>query len=163
MYKKTYQKHTLEEALSKAAAHCSQSEQCVNDIMEKLIRWGMTEEEQTEIITRLCKENYIDEKRYCKSFVNDKLRFNHWGRIKITSKLKEKKLPQELISEALSTIDDKEYSEILYSLLTNKRKEIKDTDIRKNNQKLLRFAASRGFEVPMILKLINIDTDEMDF
>ena len=45
-----------------------------------------------EIIDRLIDEKFIDERRYCRAFVNDKLRFNHWGRVKIQAKLREKKL-----------------------------------------------------------------------
>lgn len=34
------------------------------------------------IIARLLKERFIDESRYTRFFVNDKLRFNKWGRDK---------------------------------------------------------------------------------
>ena len=53
-----------------------------------------------KIIDRLKAEKYIDEARYCRSFINDKLRFNKWGRKKIEFALKQKQIPLELISDA---------------------------------------------------------------
>lgn len=151
------------EALNKAAAYCTLCERCISEVKAKLDAWGVSYNAQQTIIDKLIDEKFIDERRYCTAFVNDKLRFNHWGRIKIQAKLKEKKLPRDLISEALQNIDDEEYNNILHTLIKNKSREINSDEGCKKREKLLRFAASRGFEPSLIMKQMNFYSDEVDF
>ena len=91
------------------------------------------------------------------------MRFNHWGRIKIQAKLREKKLPRDLIAEAIENIDDEEYSNILLTLIKNKSRETGNVEEYKKREKVLRFAASRGFEPSLIMKQLNYYPDEVDF
>ena len=151
------------EALNKAAAYCTLCERCINEVSAKLTAWGVPFTEQEKIIARLIDEKFIDEARYCRAFVNDKLRFNRWGRIKIIAALRDKRLPQEHISEAIESIDEDSYAEILKEVIAIKRKEFKGKDDFTTRQKLIRHAASRGFEPAIIMRFINISNDEMDF
>jgi regulatory protein len=151
------------EALNKAAAYCTLCERCISEVKTKLDAWGIEYSSQTKIIDRLIDEKFIDESRYCKAFVNDKLRFNHWGRIKIQAKLREKRLPRELIAAALENIDEEEYCNVLRTLLANKSREVSGDEERKKREKLLRFATSRGFEPSFIMKQMNFYPDEVDF
>ena len=154
---------TPAEALHKAAAYCTLCERCISEVKAKLTAWGIPTAEQAKIIDRLQEEGFIDEKRYCRAFVNDKVRFNRWGRIKIIAALREKRLPQEYISEAIESIDDDNYTEILKEVIAIKRKEFKGKDDFQTRQKLIRHAASRGFEPAIIMRFINTSNDEMDF
>ena len=151
------------EALNKAAAYCTLCERCISEVSAKLTAWGVPFTEQQKIIARLIEEKFIDEVRYCRAFVNDKLRFNRWGRIKIIAALRDKHLPNEHISEAIESIDDDKYIEILKEVIAIKRKELKGKDDFATRQKLIRHAASRGFEPAIIMRFINISNDEMDF
>ena len=151
------------EALNKAAAYCTLCERCISEVKAKLDAWAVSYSTQQTIIDRLIDEKFIDEKRYCQAFVNDKLRFNHWGRIKIHAKLREKKLPKDLIAEALENIDDEEYNNILRTLIKNKSREVGNIEEYKKREKLIRFAASRGFEPALIMKQLNYYPDEVDF
>lgn len=151
------------EALNKAAAYCTLCERCVSEVTAKLTAWGVPHCEQEKIITRLIEEKFINEARYCHAFVNDKVRFNRWGRIKIRAALSEKRLPRELINEAMDNIDEEEYTESLAEVIAAKRKELKGKDDRTAQQKIIRHAASRGYEPSLILRTIKYDGDEVDF
>ena len=151
------------EALNKAAAYCTLCERCISEVSAKLTAWDVPSSEQEKIIARLFEEKFIDEARYCRAFVNDKLRFNRWGRIKIIAALREKHLPKEHISEAIESIDDDNYTEILKEVIAIKRRELKGKDDFATRQKLIRHAASRGFEPAIIMRFVNISNDEMDF
>ncbi len=152
-----------DEALNKAAAYCTLCERCISEVSAKLTAWGVPFTEQEKIIARLIDEKFIDEARYCRAFVNDKLRFNRWGRIKIIAALRDKHLPNEHISEAIESIDEDKYIEILKEVIAIKRRELKGKDDFATRQKLIRHAASRGFEPAIIMRFINISNDEMDF
>lgn len=146
---------TEEELLHKAASYCSLSEHCIMDVREKLSNWGAGTPMANRIIKYLVKERYIDETRYTKAFVNDKYKFNRWGKTKIVMALRQKKIDEELIRESIVLIDEEDYSENLEDILRNKKRQIKDTDIQKIKAKLFRFGASRGYETQLLLKTIS--------
>lgn len=135
-----------EEALQRAAAYCANAEHCGWDVRKKLASLELPDEAVERIIARLVKERFIDERRYAASFVNDKLQFNKWGRIRIDYEMKKRGIPASARAEALEGIDAENYTGILAALLKDKRKSIKATDRRETYYKLLRFGASRGFE-----------------
>ena len=151
------------EALNKAAAYCTLCERCISEVSTKLTAWGVPHGEQEKIITRLIYEKFIDEERYCRAFVNDKVKFNRWGCIKITAALREKHLPQEHIKEALESIDQEIYLQSLQETIDIKRRELKGKDDFATQQKIIRHAASRGYEPSLIISTINYKGDEMDF
>ena len=154
---------TPSEALNKAAAYCTLCERCISEVSTKLTAWGVSHCEQEKIIARLIEEKFIDEARYCRAFVNDKVKFNRWGRIKITAALREKHLPQELIREAIEDIDEEQYLQSLGEVIATKQRELKGKEDFATQQKIIRHAASRGYEPSLIIKAIKYKGDEMDF
>lgn len=155
------------EMLHRAATYCSASERCIQDVEKKIKAAGLTGEESDRIIARLLKERFIDESRFARYFVNDKLRFNKWGRIKINYELQRKGIPSDIRSEALASIDEQEYHSLLLSLLKSKKKATRGKDDRDVYTKLLRFAAGRGFETreacSCLRQLFNGNDYEDDF
>lgn len=154
---------TPAEALNKASAYCTLCERCISEVTSKLTQWGIEPSEQIKIIERLQQEGFIDEERYCRAFVNDKVRFNRWGRIKIRAALSENRLPRELVSEAIENINEDEYMNALAEVISAKRRELKGKDDYAAQQKIMRHAASRGYEPSLIMKAINYSGYEMDF
>ncbi len=155
--------HKAQRALEKCMAICSRSEKCISDIQTKLDKWDIQAADSQKIIDALIAEKFIDEERYVRFFVRDKLRFNHWGRIKIAFMLKGKGIEQNSISDAISHIDDEEYSQILEDILIQKKKSIKASNQYELKSKLVRFAQSRGFEYDTINRVLHkIDADTED-
>jgi regulatory protein len=146
--------YSLEELLHKAASYCSISEHCVSEVETKLDAWCVGCDDKSTIIKRLIAEDFINEKRFCIYFVKDKFRFNKWGKIKISFALKGKGIDNALISEALNTIDEGEYEELLASILKTKLVGLKYEFEYEKQGKLFRFAQSRGFENNVIEKAL---------
>ncbi|MDH6306083.1 regulatory protein [Parabacteroides sp. PF5-5] len=134
------------EMMHRMAAWCSSAERCEQDVRTKITTAGLPAEAADRIITRLTQEKFLNEQRFARSFVNDKLRFNKWGRVKIAYELARKGISPFVRQEALEGIDEQEYTEILYSLLKSKKKTAGGKDERDTWYKLLRFASGRGFE-----------------
>jgi Uncharacterized protein conserved in bacteria len=146
--------YTQEELLHKAASYCSISEHCISEVEDKLAAWCVGCDDKSKIIDRLIAEDFINEKRYSIFFVKDKFRFNKWGKIKIGYALRQKGLSDEIISEALSTIDDGEYEEMLASILKTKLSGLKYEYEYEKQGKLFNFAQSRGFESQVINRVV---------
>lgn len=149
--------HTLtyEQALQRATALCSGSEHCVSDMMEKLSRWGLSRQDSERVIDFLLDEKYIDELRYARAYTNDKIRFSHWGRVKIRAMLRMQRISDSDINEALDNIDEQQYLEILEGVIETKRRSIGDDGSYALRTKIIRFALQRGFEMHEIVKFVS--------
>jgi regulatory protein len=150
----TRQQLTYREALGRAMDLCGRSEKCCCDMELKCREWQLSSDETAKLIASLQKDKFIDQQRYANSFVNDKFRFNKWGKIKLAYALRQKKLEEKYIREALSHLPEKTYHQILNELLTAKAKSIRETDPFSRRNKLMAFAQSRGFETDEILRMI---------
>lgn len=146
---------TPENALYRAAALCSKSEQAEADIRKKLATWEISADDADQIINRLISEKYLDETRYAHAYVRDKFRFGGWGRTKIAYSLRQKHISATAIEDALTEIDEQEYFDTLKIALMSKLRTIRDKDPLKLRASLFRFAASRGFEPAVISKAMN--------
>jgi regulatory protein len=148
------QPFSKQEALSYITAFCSKEERCISDVEKKLFELLQSEAEIEEIIQFLISEKYIDETRYTNAFVNDKFRFNKWGKLKIAYALKNKKIPSKIIEQSLSAISEDQYSQQLEYELFKKLKSLPKSSTFELKGKLYRFAASRGFESELIQDLL---------
>ena len=148
---------SYEQALSRAAALCSRSEHSIADIRHKLRQWGVAPSDTDQIIDQLIDEKYIDEQRYAIAYVRDKYHLQRWGRVKISTMLHLQHISQTDIAQALNEIDPQEYHDNLVHTLQSKRRTLKDQDPRIIRDKLLRHAATRGYEAEEIIKIIEED------
>ena len=146
----------MEDFFLKASYYCSLSEHCIQKVREKLVQWEAPKESIQPIIDKLVEEDYINEERFARAFVKDKFRFNHWGRIKITTHLRVLSISSDIIAIAIGEIDEDEYAEILDETVEKKRKTIKKGTDYEIRAKLLRHALSRGFEYELIASKLNI-------
>ncbi len=133
---------------------CGKSEKCSFDVLKKLEYYNLSEQQKHKIIETLKKEKFIDEERYAKAFVNDKIKFNKWGKIKIYYGLKLKKIPEKIINKYLDNINENEYIQVLTELIEHKNSTINEEDPYKKKSALYRFATSKGFEYDVIEKII---------
>ena len=152
---------TEQEAYLQLAAACAQAEHCEQEMRDKMKRWVMAPEAQNRVVERLTKERYIDNERYARAFVKDKVRYNKWGRRKVQQALWMKRIDDDIQQRVLDEIDDEEYLKVLVPLLKQKRKSIKAANDYELNQKLVRFALRRGFDYGIIRQCLDVD-EEMD-
>ena len=155
---------TEEEAFLQLAALCANAEHCQYEMLEKMKRWELSDEAQARVMARLIEERYVDDRRYARAFVKDKIRYNKWGRRKVQQGLWMKRIDKEIQDEVLDDIDEKEYLDVLKPLLKQKRKSIKANSDYELNQKLVRFAYGRGFTFDIIRQCLDVsDIDEDEF
>lgn len=157
-----------QDALFKLSAMCSSAEHCSFEMTEKMRKWGMTDEAQARVMQQLTSEKYVDDNRYCRFFVRDKIRYNKWGRMKIEQALWQKRIPKEISGRVLDDINDDEYVKILRPLLVAKRKSVKSASDYELNGKLIKFALGRGFGMNIIRRCmdtegVNVDDDDIQF
>lgn len=150
------------EAYLTLAALCAQAEHCQCEMVEKMRRWEFSEEAQARVMQRLVAEQYVDDERFARAFVKDKIRYNKWGRRKVEQALWAKHIDEDIRQRVLDEVDDEEYISVLRPLLKQKRKSTKANSDYELNGKLIRFAMGRGFTMDIIKQCIDVE-DEDEF
>ena len=153
---------TEQEAYLTLAALCAQAEHCQWEMTEKMRRWELSDEAQARVMERLVKERYVDDERYARAFVKYKVRYNIWGRRKVEQALWQKHIDDNIRQRVLDEVDDDEYLSVLRPLLQQKRKATKAQSEYELNQKLIRFALSRGFTFDIIRQCIEVEDELVD-
>lgn len=140
------------ENFNRISAYCTVAERCVQEVREKMRKLEYNADEMEDYLKRLIDEGFVDEGRYAIAFTKDKFRFAKWGKRKIEYALRAKGIDGAHIQAALETIDDGEYEALKKQLAEAKAKTLKgDKNDMTNRAKILRFLASRGFIIAVLL------------
>ena len=146
-----------QQALSRVAALCAKAEYSRGDIDDQLRRWGLDVAARTRVTDYLVAHQYIDDARFCRAFVSDKIRYNHWGRRKIEQALWQKRVPEAVSAPVLDAVPDEDYLAVLRPLLKAKWPTITASSDYERSMKLIRFAMGRGFSPDLIKKALPED------
>jgi regulatory protein len=138
---------TADEAIARLEAMCARAEHCTFELREKLWQWSIPTAEADKIIEQLKKTRYVDDARFARAFVNDKVHFARRGRLRIKQALEMKRIDAE--------IDPELYSLNLAYTLKQKAASFDDISDYETRMKLLRFAVQRGYEPSLAAKAIN--------
>ena len=155
---------TEQEAFLQLATLCANAEHCQHEMLEKMRKWELPEAVRARVMARLVSGRYVNDERYARAFVKDKIRYNKWGRRKVQQALWMKRIDDDIQQRVLDDIDDAEYLAVLKPLLKQKAKSIKAENDYERNQKLVRFALGRGFTFDIIRQCLDVDDypDNMD-
>ncbi len=144
-----------QKALERLETLCMRAERCTGEMREKMRQWGLSAAEADKIIKRLTYTRFVDDRRFAAAYVRDKIKLARWGRIKVRHALYLKRVDKSVIADAIESIGDDEYYNLLYELLAAKTKGHPEllADI-KGRTRLYRFAAGRGFESALISRAV---------
>lgn len=135
-------------------ALCARGEHSSGEMLQKMRLWGLADEAQARIMERLTKDRFVDDERFARAFVNDKIKYNQWGRRKIEQALWAKGVDRDVQQRVLDAVDEEEYIKVLRPLLRSKERSITARNEFERQMKLIRFAQSRGFSMAEIEKCL---------
>ena len=154
---------TYEMALQRLSALCASAEHCEYEMTEKMRKWEVEESDCERIMEYLRKAKFVDDERYARAFVKDKIKYNKWGRRKVEQGLWAKHIAEDIRQRVLDEVDESQYKSVLTDLLMSKRRSIKAANDYEMNRKLIKFALSRGFDYSIVRHCIDCDDyDEED-
>ena len=150
-------------ALQRLSALCASAEHCEYEMTEKMRKWEVEESDCERIMEYLRKAKFVDDERYARAFVKDKIKYNKWGRRKVEQGLWAKHIAEDIRQRVLDEVDESQYKSVLTDLLKSKRRSIKAANDYEMNRKLIKFALSRGFDYSIVRHCIDCDDyDEED-
>ncbi len=139
---------TAEQALQSLMRMCARSERSSGDALRLMKRWGVADEEAKKVLARLSAERFIDDARYAEAFVRDKLNLSGWGAYKIKMTLRTKGVSKEIIDEVVAPmLAETDMTERLEEIMRRRMRTLKYSSPYDAKTKLIRFAASRGYDM----------------
>ena len=149
-----------QQAYLKLAELCARGEHCQHELTEKMRKWHIEDTAQARIMARLIKEQYVDDERFARAFVNDKIKYSRWGRRKVEQALWQKHIDANIAQQVLDDIEDDTYIAILSPMLKQKRKSIIAKNDYERNMKLIKWALGRGFTMDIIRQCITVENED---
>ncbi len=154
MQSPTKKKYTPAEAKSKIAKYCAYQERCHQEVRDKLYAYGLIPDDVELIIYELIQQDFLNEERFAISFVRGKFTYKKWGKNKIKTELKRRKISDYCIKKGLTHIDGEKYEEVLVSLLEKKITSLKSIKGYQKNYKAAQFVIGKGYEPDLVWSII---------
>ena len=146
---------TEQEALQKLSALCARAEHSSGEMLEKMRRWQLSEDARERVLDRLIDEKFVDDERFPRLFVREKIRFDRWGRRKIEQALYQKGVASDISRRVLDEVDDEAYVAELKKLIAAKRRSVQAESDYEMRAKLTKYALGRGFGYNVIRQCID--------
>jgi len=143
--------------LEKIQSYCHYQERCIKEVRNKLFYLKASNKTADKILQLLIDNDYLNEDRYAKMFIQGKLRIKKWGRIKLKYELKLKGLDINIIDDNINKIKEEEYIQYFDEFSIKKIKFLKGTKDQKKRS-FINYFTYRGWENSLIyqkLKDIN--------
>lgn len=142
-------------ALQRLQRYCAQAEHCHYEVQQKLRDWGVGRDDADEIILELIEDRFLNEGRFALAFVHDKFHLQQWGKTKIVQHLRQKRVSDNCIDEALEQIKPSHYAETIEQLARRKAAQLPNgLHYLQRKQKIVAFLLQRGFEFEQIMPLL---------
>jgi len=143
------------QGLRKGQKYCAYQERSQQEVRDKLYSYGLHKKDVEQIIAELITSGFLKEERFAFAFAGGKFRMKSWGRIKIKLALRQKNVSENLIRQALKSIDERDYKRALKKILEEKSELVKEKNLQKKNYKMAQYAISRGFEPELVWEILS--------
>lgn len=138
----------------KLTAFCAYQERCKKDVEQKMQKLDIAKEEQAKYLERLKDENFLDENRFVRSYVNAHIKKN-WGKNKIKAGLYAKQIKGEIVKEYLDNVVEEDYEQKIKDIVSLKWRKIKGETLYERKAKLIKHLMGKGYEYDKFKPIVN--------
>lgn len=135
-------------------SYCMYQDRCVQEVIKKLTRLQVIAKTKSKIIDHLIEDDYLNEVRFAKSFIQGKLRIKKWGRIKLNYELRIRGIKKFIIDEEINKISKEDYYDYFNEFSNNKIKTLKGSKEQKKRS-FVNYFTYRGWENNLIYEKLN--------
>ena len=135
--------------IEKIQSYCLYQDRCIKEVKNKLYSFKVSSQLVENIVEYLIDNDYLNEERYTKMFIQGKLRIKKWGRIKLKYELRSKGIDIKIIDNMISQIKEEDYLNYFNEFSTNKIKFLKGSNEQKKKS-FINYFTYRGWENNLI-------------
>ena len=134
------QSFTVKEAQKKLEHYCSYQERCHQEVVNKLRELGMIPIAIDTVVSKLIRDNYLNEARFAQSFARGKFRIKKWGKIRIKRELKARQVS--------------DYNNTFWFLFEKRKKAVGGINPLTQKKKIISYMVYRGWETQKIYEAL---------
>ena len=135
--------------LEKIKSYCQYQERCTKEVRKKLYNLKTSTESSEKIISFLTNNDFLNDERFVKFFIQGKLRIKKWGKIKLKYELKSRGINYQIIETSIKDIPENEYISYFEEFSSNKIKFLKGT-LEQKKRSFINYFTYRGWENDLI-------------
>ncbi|GAB4093302.1 regulatory protein RecX [Flaviaesturariibacter terrae] len=143
-----------EEALQKLRQYCAYQERSHSEVQQKLWDLGVRRADHNEVLSTLIEEDYLNEERFAKAFAGGKFRMKDWGRKKILYELKQKRVSDYCIRQAMKEIPEDDYQNTLRKVAEKKWESLKGEQYLVRQKKTQDYLIQKGYEYELVTAIV---------
>ena len=140
--------------LEKMRSYCMYQERSIQEVKKKLTCLQVISKTKSKIINHLIDNDYLNEVRFAKSFIQGKLRIKKWGRIKLNYELRTRGVKKFIIDEQINKISNDDYYDYFNEFSNNKINILKGSKDQKKRS-FINYFTYRGWENNLIYEKLN--------
>ncbi len=134
----------------KLTRFCTYRERCNFEVIQKMNELKVGESLRENYLKQLVEENYLNEERYIKAYVNAKVYLKKWGKKKIMAELSMRRVDKSIVQKTFLELDDDLYISNLHHLAEKKWRSITKKGDREKQSAMDQFVGSTGYESDLI-------------
>ena len=150
-----YSYFSVDEIQKKLEFYCSYQERCHSEVFNKIMKLTSDFKDANSVITKLIDDGYLNETRFCKEFCIGKFNHKNWGKKRIISELKKRKISSKNIEIGLNEIDENIYLKKFNDIFEKQLVKHKGKNDVYTKKKIFDYFAYRGWERDLIFKNLN--------
>lgn len=136
----------------KMVRFCDYRERCSYEIEQKFRDLQAEQPHRSKVLEWLKEGEHFNDELYAESFASGKFRIKGWGKMKIKGALFAKRIPEQLINDALNKIDQEEYIKKAKDLVLRKLGTKKMDHI--SRQKVIRSMFLKGYDSSLVIDIL---------
>lgn len=164
LYIKLFEQNIYYEIYNKAVKYIVTKLRSEREIKDYLKKYTDDKNITEKVILQLKKENLINDERYIRCFIADKINLTTWGPYKIIRELSKIDMDEEIINNVMAEYDLKIFEEKIKKIILKKQKANKKDSLYVMKQKIERDLFELGYSREMIsdnLSLTSVDENDI--
>lgn len=155
LYDKVNKENRICEFMDISIKYLSVRFRSIKEIRDYLFKKNANVDEIDLVIERLIKANYLDDDRFTKAFIKDKINFTSYGDYKIKMELQRLGISSSIVEKNILLIDDE--------IIDSRIRKIIEKDIKNNKKysginlknKIFNHLLSQGYSKERVISIIN--------
>lgn len=139
----------------KLTRFCLYRERCNYEVVRKMYDLQIPIEKHEPYLSQLKEENYLNEERFIKAYIDAKIYSKKWGKKKIMAELSMKKVTKNVVQKYFLEVDDEVYMSNLHHLAERKWSSLSKKEDRSKIAAMYQFLGSKGYESDLIKDVLN--------
>lgn len=155
LYNKLVRDNKIYELMEMAVKYISIRLRSIKEVKDYLLKKGVSNNEVEDAVQKLIESGYLDDDRFTKAFIKDKLKFTTIGDYKIKMQLNKVGVSTSIIEDNMNKIDEHIIEEKIKKIIEKDKKTNKKYSGQILKNKIYNHLLNQGYSQEKVITIIN--------